>query len=94
MPKILLPPDDTYENEYDNPNLDSIGFLRAIVRCRKLPVPMRVDAASKLSVFEHPRLAQQTQDVNANVTINIKGGLPDLPGTNIIMPKPSTPGED
>lgn len=34
----------------------------------------------------HPRLAQVTQDITAGITIRIEGGLPALPGTDIIMP--------
>ena len=49
-------------------------------------MPVRIEAATKVSVYVHPRLAQVTQDVTAGVTIRIEGGLPALPGTNIIMP--------
>jgi hypothetical protein len=91
MPK---PPSEIelIEYEYDRPNIDSLEFMRAVMRSHRLPVPMRLDAASKLAVYEHPRLAQQTQDLTASVTIRIQGGLPALPGTNIIMPKPQNEG--
>jgi hypothetical protein len=86
MPKTLdgevLPP----EHEYDNPNLSPKDFLLAVMRDKKVPLSGRMDAASKVAVFEHPRLAQVSQDVTAGVTIKIEGGLPALPGTNIIMP--------
>jgi hypothetical protein len=56
------------------------------MRDQTIPLSARMDAASKVAVFEHPRLAQVNQDVTAGVTIRIEGGLPNLPGTNIIMP--------
>ena len=40
----------------------------------------------------HPRLAQVTQEVTAGIKIVIEGGLPALPGTNIIMPEEHTSG--
>lgn len=87
MPKpidgeILGPP-----HAYDDPDLSPKDFLLAVVHDSRLPVSVRIDAAAKVAVFEHPRLAQVSQDVTAGVRIIIEGGLPDLPGTNIIMPK-------
>jgi hypothetical protein len=49
-----------------------------------------MDAAAKVAVYEHPRLAQTSQDLQIGATIRIEGGLPDLPGTNIIMPEKDT----
>ena len=51
----------------------------------------RIDAAAKVSVYMHPRLAQVSQDITAGLKIVIEGGLPQLPGTNIIMPGESPP---
>ena len=50
----------------------------------------RIDAAAKVSVYMHPRLAQVSQDITAGLKIVIEGGLPQLPGTNIIMPADQT----
>jgi hypothetical protein len=91
MPKpvdgeVLGPP-----HEYDNPELSPKQFLLSIMRSSHLPLSVRMDAASKVAVFEHPRLAQVNQDVQGGVTIRIEGGLPDLPGTNIIMPEQENP---
>jgi hypothetical protein len=72
---------------YDNPDLSSKEFLLACVHDTRLPISVRIDAASKVSAYEHPRLAQVSSDVTAGVRIIIEGGLPNLPGTNIIMPK-------
>jgi hypothetical protein len=73
-------------HEYDNPELTSKDFLRAIRNDRRVPLSVRMEAAKAEAVYEHPRLAQVSQDVNAGITIRIEGGLPDLPGTNVIMP--------
>lgn len=76
------------EREYDKPDLTSLEFLKAVQRDRKLPMSVRIDAAKAAAVYEHPRLAQVNQDLTAGVRIIIEGGLPPMPGTNIIMPKP------
>jgi hypothetical protein len=81
------------EREYDNPDLSPKQFLEAIMHDKRLPITVRMDAAAKVAVFAHPRLAQVSSDVNAGVTIRIEGGLPALPGTNIIMPEINTPVE-
>jgi hypothetical protein len=81
----VLPP----EHAYDSESLSPKDFLMAVMRDKRVPLSARMDAAAKVAVFEHPRLAQVNQDVNAGVTIRIEGGLPDLPGTNIIMPNVS-----
>lgn len=83
------PPDQEIlgpEREYNKPDLSPQEFLTAVYQCQELPMPVRIEAATKVSVYVHPRLAQVTQDVTAGVTIRIEGGLPALPGTNIIMP--------
>jgi|SRR5215469_142811 len=75
------------EHEYDNDGLSPKDFLLAIMRDKRVPLSARMEAATKVAVYEHPRLAQVNQDLTAGLTIRIEGGLPDLPGTNIIMPK-------
>jgi hypothetical protein len=57
---------------------------------KRLPMAARLDAAAKVAVYVHARLAQVTQDVTAGIKIVIEGGLPQLPGTNIIMPDSGT----
>jgi hypothetical protein len=79
------------EHEYDNPELSPKQFLLAVMRDHRLPISVRMDAAAKVAVFEHPRLAQVNSDVTAGVRIVIEGGLPVLPGTNIIMPETEVP---
>jgi hypothetical protein len=74
------------EHEYDSPDLRPKEFLLAIMRDKRLPISVRMDAASKVAVYEHPRLAQVSQDSTVGMTIRIEGGLPSLPGTDIIMP--------
>jgi len=51
-----------------------------------LPMSTRIDAAKACATYEHPRLQQVSQDIQGGMTIHIEGGLPALPGTNIIMP--------
>jgi hypothetical protein len=75
------------EPAYNDQTLSPQDFLLAVMHDKRLPMAARIDAASKVSVYIHPRLAQITQDVTAGVTIRIEGGLPQLPGTNIIMPE-------
>jgi hypothetical protein len=78
------------EHDYNNETLSAKDFMLAVMRDTRLPIVTRLDAASRVAVYEHPRLAQVNQDVNAGITIRIEGGLPDLPGTNIIMPNGSS----
>lgn len=87
-PEILGP-----EPAYNADDILPQDFLVAVMRDKRLPMSVRIEAATKVSVYIHPRLAQVTQDVTAGMTIRIEGGLPALPGTNIIMPdnKPKTP---
>jgi hypothetical protein len=80
------------EPAYNDPDLSPVEFLNALMHDTRLPIPMRIEAAKAVSVYIHPRLAQVTQDVTAGMTIRIQGGLPDLPGTNIIMPTHEKPG--
>src|SRR5262245_38460016 len=82
--EILGPEPD---HEFNSPDLSPKEFLTAVYRDRRIPLAARIDAASKAAVYEHPRLAQINQDLTARATIRIEGGLPDLPGTNIIMPR-------
>jgi hypothetical protein len=79
------------EPAYNNPDISPQEFLVAIMRDTRLPIPIRMEAATKVSVYIHPRLAQVSQDITAGMTIRIEGGLPALPGTNIIMPQNAKP---
>lgn len=88
------------EPEYNRPDINPQDFLLAVMRNKRLPMMSRIQAAKDVAVYVHARLAQITQDVTAGVTVRIEGGLPQLPGTNIIMPntdgishgpQPSTP---
>jgi hypothetical protein len=81
----LIEPDPA-EPAYNDPTLSPKDFLLAVMRDRRLPLAARIEAATKVSVYEHARLAQITQDMTIGATIRIEGGLPLLPGTNIIMP--------
>lgn len=72
--------------EFNRADINPKEFLVAVMRDQSLPMSVRIDAASKVAVYEHPRLAQVNQETNAGITIRIEGGLPSLPGTNIIMP--------
>lgn len=80
----VLGPDS---HAYDNLDLSPKEFLLAVMRDNRLPISVRMDAAAKVAVYEHPRLQQVNQNVEGGMTIRIEGGLPDLPGTNIIMPE-------
>jgi hypothetical protein len=77
---------DSAEPAYNDPTLSPKDFLLAVMRDHRLPLAARIEAATKVSVYEHPRLAQVNQDMTIGATIRIEGGLPLLPGTNIIMP--------
>ena len=78
-----LPP----ERPYNDPTLPPMEFLLAVMHDPTMPIPARIDAAKAVSVYMHPRLAQVTQEISGGVKIIIEGGLPALPGTNIIMPE-------
>jgi hypothetical protein len=78
---------DPADPAYNDPTLSPKDFLLAVMRDRRLPLAARIEAATKVSVYEHPRLAQVNQDMTIGATIRIEGGLPALPGTNIIMPE-------
>ena len=71
---------------YDDPSLSSKDFLRAVYTCSRLPMSTRIEAAKAAAAYEHPRLQQIASDVTAGVRLIIEGGLPALPGTNVIMP--------
>jgi hypothetical protein len=71
---------------YDNKDLSPKEFLHAVYRDVRMPMATRIDAAKAAAVYEHPRLAQVNQDITGGLKITIEGGLPTLPGTNIIMP--------
>jgi hypothetical protein len=85
----LIEPDPS-EPAYNDQTLSPKEFLLAVMRDRRLPLAARIEAATKVSVYEHARLAQVTQDMTIGATIRIEGGLPLLPGTNIIMPETET----
>lgn len=82
-PVISGEPED---HAYNDPDLPPMEFLLSVMHDRRTPLAARIDAAKSVSVYMHPRLAQVTQEVSGGVTIKIEGGLPELPGTNIIMP--------
>jgi hypothetical protein len=81
----IIPPES--QHAYDDPDIDPKGFLLAVMHDKRLPVTTRMEAATKVSVYIYPRLAQVDQEINAGVRIRIEGGLPPLPGTSVIMPE-------
>ena len=87
----IIPPEPT--RAYNDKTLEPRDFLLAIMRDEHLPVSIRMDAAAKVAVYIHARLQQVTQDVKGGLHIRIEGGLPDLPGTNIIMPGMEAPSK-
>lgn len=84
--------DHVDDHAYNDPQLPPMEFLLAVMHDRRTPMAARIDAAKAVSVYMHPRLAQVTQEVTAGIKIVIEGGLPALPGTNIIMPEEHTSG--
>lgn len=83
----ILEPDHSYDDDELSPK----DFLLAVMRDKRVPLAVRMDAAAKVAVFEHPRLAQVSQDVTSGITVRIDGGLPAMPGTNVIMPSTTPP---
>jgi len=73
-------------HKYNDPNLPPMEFLLAVMHDDRVPMAARIDAAKAVSVYMHPRLAQISQEISGGVKIIIEGGLPQLPGTSIIMP--------
>jgi hypothetical protein len=43
---------DEPDHAYNDPTLDSVGFMRAVMHDRGLPVPVRLEAAFKLAPYE------------------------------------------
>jgi hypothetical protein len=39
---------------YDNPALDSLEFMRAMMHDTRLPMAVRLEAAAKIAPYEHP----------------------------------------
>jgi hypothetical protein len=78
--------EDLDDHKYNDPDLPPMEFLLAVMHDRRTPMAARIDAAKAVSVYMHPRLAQVTQETITGTKIIIEGGLPPLPGTNIIMP--------
>jgi hypothetical protein len=72
--------------DHNRPDISPREFLLAIMRNNRFPVSVRMDAAYKVANFEHARLAQIQQEIKGGMQINISGGLPKLPGTDVIMP--------
>jgi hypothetical protein len=87
---VVRAPPKPLEGEIIEPDryedISALGLMQKTYKDTHLPYAIRLDAAQKAAPYEVPRLAQSTQDVTAGLTIRIEGGLPDLPGTNIIMP--------
>lgn len=76
---------------YDTPGLPPKEWLRRVMDDMRLPMQTRIEAAKACAVYEHPRLQQVASDITAGIRIRIEGGLPELPGTNIIMPETDEP---
>ena len=74
-------------HEYNVPGQPPKDWLRKVMDDSSLPMSVRIDAAKACAAYEHPRLAQVQQNVEGGLRIIIEGGLPALPGTNIIMPE-------
>jgi hypothetical protein len=87
LPKLLegevLGPE---EHTYNDQTLSPKQFLEAVYKNPRLPMSVRIDAAKGMLPYEYPRLQQVSQDVTSGARVIIEGGLPALPGTNIIMP--------
>ena|SRR5215467_9204174 len=72
---------------YNVKDLPPKEWLRRVFEDESLPMSTRIDAAKACATYEHPRLQQVSQEIQGGMTIRIEGGLPALPGTNIIMPE-------
>lgn len=81
-----LPPPEAPVRLYDREDIDPLDFMLAVMRDKRLPITVRIDAANKSAQFKHARLAQLTRENADVVKVYISGGLPPLPGTDIIMP--------
>ncbi len=71
------------------PDCSPLDFLQAVMRCNEVPLFIRQDAAKAAAQYIHPRLLAVSTAETGSLVVKVEGGLPQLPGTNTIMP-----GED
>jgi hypothetical protein len=55
--------------DFNDPNIDALGFLFAVMHDRRLPMVVRMDAATKLLPFHRDPPSEV-------LTIRINGGVP------------------
>jgi hypothetical protein len=67
-----------------------LDFLKAVYQCKRLPIELRIEAAREALPFVHPRLVAVMTSNASPQQIVIRGGLPALPGSNILMPANSS----
>ena len=60
------------DHAYDNPTLDSLGFLRAVMHDHSLDVSVRLEAAFRLAPYEcaPPRPVPQPVEYTINIQFN------------------------
>lgn len=63
-----------------------LEFLLAVMRHSDAPLVMRLDAAKTAAMYIHSRKATLRIEESGKISLDIKGGLPPLPGTNTVMP--------
>jgi len=68
------------------PNASPLDFLRAVYQCKRLPMELRIEAATAALPFIHPRLIAVVNGSAGPQQIMISGGLPRLPGCSTVMP--------
>jgi hypothetical protein len=72
-------------HEYDDPSLDAVGFLLAVMRDTTLSLAIRMDAANKLLPIYRP----PPQILNIRIT----GGLGDLTHDELVAYEARAPGD-
>jgi hypothetical protein len=72
-------------HEYDDPSLDAVGFLLAVMHDQTLSLAVRVDAAHKLLPIYRP----PPQILNIRIT----GGLGDLTHEELVAYEARAPGD-
>jgi hypothetical protein len=64
---------------YNDKNLVSIEFMRAVMHDDRVPIKTRLEAAEKLAPYEFFRLMQISSDVTIGINLRIEG-LPSAAG--------------
>jgi hypothetical protein len=79
--------DDLYVDLGLEDDASPLEFLMAVYRSNIVPINLRVDAAKNAAMYVHPKLIAVAAVKTGQEKLMLSGGLPNLPGANVVMPK-------